>query len=150
MLHPRRNPDHIALTNCLDRSSPFLNPTFAIRHDQNLTERMTTNSEISLVVSGLLVERVPLVLDVGSVHLIYPILRFDFFKRHGNGLFSVVQNLGYISCYCFGQTGLLPFRFARPQLHDDMRHLFVSLLRPRAATTLTVAERACAPVIGFK
>ena len=34
------NPDHITLTNFLDRSSPFLNPACAIRHDQNLTERM--------------------------------------------------------------------------------------------------------------
>src|SRR6516225_10445187 len=40
VLHPRRNPDNIALSNLLDRTSPLLNPACALRHDQDLTERM--------------------------------------------------------------------------------------------------------------
>src|SRR6266849_9695427 len=40
VLHPRRNPDDIALSNLLDRASPLLNPACAVRHDQDLTERV--------------------------------------------------------------------------------------------------------------
>jgi len=40
MLHPRRNPDNIALSNLLDRSSPLLNPALSLRYDQDLTERV--------------------------------------------------------------------------------------------------------------
>jgi hypothetical protein len=106
------------VTTSIFIGAPFLCPFFV------------TNSQVALVVSGFLVERVPLVLDVGSVHAIHPIARFDFFQGDRNGLFSVAQNLRYISGYCLGQTGLLLFRFAGPQLDDDMRHLFASLLMP--------------------
>src|SRR5208283_6145049 len=40
VFHPRWNPDDIALSNLFDRSSPQLNPARAVRHDQDLTERV--------------------------------------------------------------------------------------------------------------
>src|SRR5438094_9132831 len=36
----RRNPDDIAPSNLLDGPSPLLNPAFADRHDQDLTEQV--------------------------------------------------------------------------------------------------------------
>jgi hypothetical protein len=38
--NPRRNPDDVALSNLLDRASSLLNPACAVRHDQDLTERV--------------------------------------------------------------------------------------------------------------
>src|SRR6266705_3603473 len=80
----------------------------------------TTGSQVTLVVSGLLVEFVPLALNVGSIDLLYPILRFDFFHRYRNGLFSVMQDVHNICSDCFSETLLLPFGFAGPQLDDNM------------------------------
>src|SRR5258708_22859824 len=40
VLHPWWNPDHVALSNLLNRASPLLNPARALGHDQGLTERM--------------------------------------------------------------------------------------------------------------
>src|SRR5207244_2108871 len=59
------------------------------------------NSQVILIVSGLLVELVPLVLNVGFVHLLYPILRFDFFHCYRHRLFSVMQNIHDVFSDCF-------------------------------------------------
>src|SRR5213593_2981354 len=87
-----------------------------------------TNSQVILIVSGLLVELVPLVLNVGFVHLLYPILRFDFFHRYRHRLFSVMQNIHDVFSDCFSETILLLFGFAGPQLHDHMGHCSLLLL----------------------
>src|SRR6266566_266134 len=55
--------------------------------------QVATSSQVTLVVSGLLVEFVPLALNVGSIDLLDPILRFDFFHRYRNGLFSLCSCL---------------------------------------------------------
>src|SRR5215472_761352 len=87
-------------------SAPLSPPVFA------------TNSQVTLVVPGLLVGLVQVVLDFWLVHLLNPILRADFFHRDRNRLFSVMQNRHYVCCNCIGKLLLLPFGFARPQLHD--------------------------------
>src|SRR6266700_2339511 len=84
--------------------------------------QLATSSQVTLVVSGLLVEFVPLALNVGSIDLLYPILRFDFFHLYRNGLFSVMQNVHNVFSDCFSETLLLQFGFAGPQLDDHMRH----------------------------
>lgn len=40
------------------------------------------NSEVFFIISGLLVELVPIVLDVAFVHLFYPILRRGRFDKY--------------------------------------------------------------------
>ena len=40
VFHSRWNPDNIALSNLLDGAAPLLNPTRAVRYDQDLTEGM--------------------------------------------------------------------------------------------------------------
>src|SRR5438876_4038380 len=41
---------------------------------------ITSSSLFERVVSGFLVKLVPLGFDIGAVHLLRPLLRFDFFK----------------------------------------------------------------------
>src|SRR5437016_10639027 len=92
--------------------------------------QLATSSQVALVVSGLLVESVPLVLNIGSIDLLDPILRFDFFHGHRNGLFSVMQNVHNVFSDCFSEMLLLLFGFAGPQLDDNMRHGFLLMLMP--------------------
>jgi len=56
--------------------------------------------------------------------LLDPILRFDFFHRYRNGLFSVMQNVHNVFSDCFSETLLLLFGFAGPQLDDHHEALF--------------------------
>src|SRR6266478_8549623 len=92
--------------------------------------QLATSSQVTLVVSGLLVEFVPLALNVGSIDLLYPILRFDFFHRYRNGLFSVMQNVHNVFSDCFSEMLLLLFGFAGPQFDDNMRHCFLLMFMP--------------------
>src|SRR5258708_12824606 len=96
--------------------------------------QLATSSQVTLVVSGLLVEFVPLALNVGSIDLLYPILRFDFFHRYRNGLFSVMQNVHNVVSDCFSEMLLLLFGFAGPPFDNNISHffsLFSSLYLPR-------------------
>src|SRR5882757_11081530 len=103
----------------------FLSPLFGAIH----------NSQVILVVSRLLVELAQFTFYVGFVHFLQPVLRFDFFHRYRNRLFTVMQNVHNVLSDCFSETGLLLFRFSRPQLHNYMRHrtFLISMLLFRAA-----------------
>src|SRR5215467_3816653 len=82
-------------------------------------------SQVVLVVSRLLIESVPSVFDFQLVHPFHPILRLDLFHRYRNRLFPIVQDLDDVLGDGFGKTLLLLFRFSRPQLHDDVRHVLL-------------------------
>src|SRR5207253_8840709 len=92
--------------------------------------QLATSSQVTLVVSGLLVEFVPLALNVGSVDLLDPILRFDFFHRYRNGLFSVMQNVHNVFSDCFIVTLLLLFGVAGPLLVAHMMHCSLLMFMP--------------------
>src|SRR6266699_4154873 len=92
--------------------------------------QLATNSQITLVVSGLLVEFVPVALNVGFVDCLYPVLRFNLFHCYRNRLFSVMQNVHHVFGDCFSETNLLLFGLAGPQLDDHMRHCSLLMFMP--------------------
>src|SRR6266516_2378802 len=74
--------------------------------------QVATSSQVSLVMSGLLVELGPVSLNVGFVDRLYPVLRFNFFHCYRHRLFSVMQNVHNVFSDCLSETSLLLFRLA--------------------------------------
>src|SRR5438552_1730578 len=92
--------------------------------------QLATTSQFSLVVSGLLVEFVPVALNVGFVDCLYPVLRLNFFHCYRHRLVSVMQNLHDIFGDCFSEPTFLLFGLAGPQLDDHMRHCSLLMFMP--------------------
>src|SRR5207245_9843429 len=92
--------------------------------------QLATSSQVSLVISGLLVEVVPIALNVGFVDRLYPVSRFNFFHCYRNRLLSVMQNVHNVFSDCFGETSLLLFGLAGPQLDDHMRYCSLLMSMP--------------------
>src|SRR6266700_1188297 len=86
---------------------------------------ITSSSFFEWVVSRLLVNGVPLALNIGPIHLVGPVLWCDLFKRHGHRLFSVAQDLHDVSCDFLCEMSLLFIRFPGYQLDNNMRHLLL-------------------------
>src|SRR6516162_8008547 len=78
--------------------------------------------KVAFVVSGFLVELVQIVFEFGSVHLLGPFARFDFFHCHGNRLLAVVQDVHHILRYRLGQARFLLLGLTGPQFHNHMGH----------------------------
>src|ERR1700738_1951715 len=96
----------------------------------SLTLQVATRSQVSLVISGLLVEFGPVGLNVGFVDRLYPVLRLNFLHCYRNRFFSVMQNVHHVFGDCFGKTSLLLFGLAEPQLDDYMRHCSLLMFMP--------------------
>src|SRR6266446_6379343 len=84
--------------------------------------QLATSSQVSLVISGLLVD------------CLYPVLRFNFFHYYRHRLFSVMQNVHHVFSDCFSETSLLLFGLAGPQLDDHMRHCSLLMFMPCSLT----------------